>query len=43
MDIWFEEWLDSESARLRDIEARKVRRSRTIANWRVIRYWQGNK
>lgn len=41
MDIWFDEWLDSESARLRANEEREVRRSRTLANWRAMRFWQG--
>jgi hypothetical protein len=43
MDIWFDEWLDSESARLRANEARKARRQRTIANWRGMRFWRGRK
>jgi len=43
MDIWFDEWLDSESARLRANEEREVRRRRTLANWRAIRFWQGRK
>ena len=43
MDIWFDEWLDSESERLRANEAREVRRQRTIANWRAMRFWQGRK
>jgi hypothetical protein len=43
MDIWLEEWLDSESERLRENEAREVRRRRTLANWRVMRFWQGRK
>ena len=43
MDIWFDEWLDSESERLRANEAREVRRQRTIVNWRAMRFWQGRK
>lgn len=34
MDIWFDEWLDYESVRLKENEAREERRQRTIANWR---------
>ena len=41
MDIWLEEWLDSESERLRANEAREVRSRRTLANWRAMRFWQG--
>ncbi|MDG1541444.1 MAG: hypothetical protein P8Q39_01230 [Candidatus Thalassarchaeaceae archaeon] len=40
MDVWFEEWLDSESARLKENEEREARRQRTIANWRVMRFWK---
>ena len=43
MDIWFDEWLDSESARLKEEEEREVRRQRTIANWRGMRFWRGRK
>lgn len=41
MDVWLEEWLDSESARLKEQEAREVRRQRTIANWRAMRFLKG--
>lgn len=41
MDIWFEEWLDNESARLRLNEEREERRQRTIANWSGMRFWKG--
>tara|TARA_B110000116_G_C16223037_1_gene310321 strand:- start:119 stop:250 length:132 start_codon:yes stop_codon:yes gene_type:complete len=41
MDIWFDEWLDSESARLKRNEAREARRQRTIANWRGMRFLKG--
>jgi hypothetical protein len=43
MDIWFDEWLDSESERLRANEEREVRRRQTLANWRAMRFWQGRK
>jgi len=41
MDVWLVEWLDNESARLKEQEAREERRQRTIANWRVMRFWKG--
>jgi len=41
MDIWFDEWLDSESARLKGNEAREARSQRTIANWRGMRFLNG--
>ncbi len=41
MDVWLEEWLDSESARLKANQEREARRQRTIANWRAMRIWKG--
>lgn len=41
MDKWLEEWLDNESARMREQEARKATWKRTVTRLMRTRMWTG--